>query len=102
MSATPEMLEPSAKPGLVVVPKSPATPDSMPDINIIDIRRDGIEVDLKKEILSSLKPKHGPKTMPTLLLYDERGLQIFEKAGDIIAIGSCTDQTRLPTWKNTI
>lgn len=49
------------------------------DIDIIDIRCDAIEVDLKVEILSMLKPAIGPKKLPTLLLYDERGLQIFEK-----------------------
>lgn len=51
------------------------------DIDIIDIRSDAIEMDLKVEILSMLKPAKGPKKMPTLLLYDERGLQIFEKVG---------------------
>ncbi len=51
------------------------------DIDIIDIRTDAIEMDLKVEILSMLRPAKGPKKMPTLLLYDERGLQIFEKVG---------------------
>jgi hypothetical protein len=51
------------------------------DIDIIDIRSDAIEIDLKVEILSMLKPAKGPKKMPTLLLYDEKGLQIFEKVG---------------------
>lgn len=51
------------------------------DIDIIDIRSDAIEMDLKAEILSMLKPVKGPKKMPTLLLYDEKGLQIFEKVG---------------------
>lgn len=51
------------------------------DIDIIDIRSDAIEMDLKVEILSMLKPAKGPKKMPTLLLYDEKGLQIFEKVG---------------------
>ncbi len=49
------------------------------DINIIDIRYDTIETDLEHEIWSMLKPVKGPKKMPTLLLYDEKGLQIFEK-----------------------
>lgn len=61
------------------VPKSPATPDSMPDVNIIDIRGEATGIDLKEEILTSLKPEHGPKRMPTMLLYDEGGLQLFEK-----------------------
>jgi hypothetical protein len=51
------------------------------DIDIIDIRSDAIEMDLKVEILSMLKPAKGPKKMPTLLLYDETGLQMFEKVG---------------------
>ena len=48
-------------------------------IDIIDIRHDAVEVNLKEEILSSLRPKSGLKHMPTLLLYDERGLQLFEE-----------------------
>ncbi len=57
----------------------PKTVDREVTVHIIDIRRDAIEIDLKKEILSSLKPAKGPKTMPTLLLYDEKGLQLFEE-----------------------
>lgn len=49
------------------------------NIDIIDIRHDAVEVNLKDEIMRSLRPQSGPKTMPTLLLYDERGLQIFEE-----------------------
>lgn len=52
--------------------------DLSKSIDIIDIRHDVVEMNLKEEILSSLSPKKGPKTMPTLLLYDESGLQIFE------------------------
>lgn len=58
----------------------PDTPESLMDVSIIDIRGDSNELDLKKEILSGLKPQRGPKTLPTLLLYDEKGLQLFEKA----------------------
>ncbi|ESZ95365.1 DUF323 domain protein [Sclerotinia borealis F-4128] len=47
--------------------------------NIIDIRHDGAEIALKDEILASLKPQSGLKSLPTLLLYDERGLQIYEE-----------------------
>lgn len=56
-----------------------------PNIDIIDIRHDAVEINLKDEIMSSLRPQSGPKTMPTLLLYDERGLQLFEEV-------SSTDQ----------
>ena len=35
---------------------------------------------MKKEILSGLNPKHGTKkTLPTLLLYDDAGLRLFEE-----------------------
>jgi hypothetical protein len=53
--------------------------DRPPHIDIIDIRHDAVEVNLKEEIMASLRPQNGPKTMPTLLLYDERGLQLFEE-----------------------
>jgi hypothetical protein len=56
-----------------------SAPLNMPEIDIIDIRCDAIEMDLKAEILSMLKPEKGPRKLPTLLLYDEKGLQIFEK-----------------------
>jgi hypothetical protein len=52
---------------------------SVSDIDIIDIRHDAVEVNLKDEILKSLRPESGMKTMPTLLLYNERGLQLFEE-----------------------
>ena len=51
------------------------------NVDIIDIRHDAVEVNLKEEILGSLRPMQGPKQLPTLLLYDERGLQIFEEVG---------------------
>ncbi|KAL2066365.1 hypothetical protein VTL71DRAFT_2436 [Oculimacula yallundae] len=50
-----------------------------PKIDIIDIRHDAVELSLKDEILNSLKPQEGLKRLPTLLLYDERGLQLFEE-----------------------
>ena len=49
------------------------------DIDIIDIRHHAVEINLKDEIMSSLRAQSGPKSMPTLLLYDERGLQLFEE-----------------------
>jgi hypothetical protein len=48
-------------------------------IDIIDIRRDAVEINLKEDVLTSLRPESGPKQLPTLLLYDERGLQLFEE-----------------------
>lgn len=55
-------------------------------LDIIDIRQDAIEFDLKDEILSLLKPVKGPKQLPTLLLYNEKGLQIFEEVLLTLAI----------------
>lgn len=49
-------------------------------LNIIDIRRVAVEANLKSELLSLFCTKDGPRKLPTLLLYDERGLQLFEKA----------------------
>lgn len=54
---------------------------SISNIDIIDIRHDAVEVNLKDEILKSLRNESGIKTLPTLLLYDERGLQLFEEVG---------------------
>lgn len=51
----------------------------MSKIDIIDIRHDTVEFNLKADILTSLRPESGPKKLPTLLLYDERGLQLFEE-----------------------
>jgi L-histidine Nalpha-methyltransferase / hercynylcysteine S-oxide synthase len=60
-----------------------AKPNAVPPaqglaIDIVDIRRATVEINLKDEILSMLNPTNGPRKLPTLLLYDERGLQLFE------------------------
>jgi EasF-like predicted methyltransferase len=48
--------------------------------NIIEIRQDREELDLLKDIKTGLRPADGgDKTLPTLLLYDEAGLKLFEK-----------------------
>ncbi len=47
-------------------------------VDIIDIRSKAVEINLKEDILSQFHPKTGPRTLPTLLLYNERGLQLFE------------------------
>lgn len=52
---------------------------SKPAVDIIDIRTAAVELNLKEEIHTLLKPRDGPRTLPTLLLYDERGLQLFEE-----------------------
>lgn len=46
---------------------------------IIDIRRAAVEFNIKQDIVSQWSSKTGPRTLPTLLLYDERGLQLFEE-----------------------
>jgi EasF-like predicted methyltransferase len=47
---------------------------------IIDIRRDVNEISIHEDIVKGLNPKNGEdKTLPTLLLYDEEGLKLFEK-----------------------
>jgi uncharacterized SAM-dependent methyltransferase len=48
--------------------------------NIIEIRQDREEFDLLKDIKNGLRPADGgQKSIPTLLLYDEAGLKLFEK-----------------------
>ena len=56
-----------------------STPTPKLDLDIIDIRRAAVEINLKEEILSMFQPKDGPRKLPTLLLYDEKGLQLFEE-----------------------
>lgn len=49
--------------------------------DIIDIRRAEVELNLKAGVLSLFQAKNAPRRLPTLLLYDERGLQLFEDVG---------------------
>ncbi|OAA76453.1 DUF323 domain protein [Akanthomyces lecanii RCEF 1005] len=58
-----------------------ATPRKMPTqqhLDIIDIRGEQVDFNLKEEITNHLNPISGHRTLPTLLLYDEKGLQLFE------------------------
>jgi hypothetical protein len=64
-------------PKLGVATASTGTPK--PTLDILDIRRAAVEVNLKEEILSMFFPEHGPRLLPTLILYDEKGLQLFEE-----------------------
>lgn len=50
-------------------------------VNIIDIRQHVIDMDLSNDIMSMLRSEQGPRKMPTMLLYDAAGLQIFEEVG---------------------
>ncbi|KAF4630265.1 hypothetical protein G7Y89_g7876 [Cudoniella acicularis] len=52
---------------------------NVPNVDIIDIRQDAVEINLKEEILDNLRPLKGIKKLPTLLLYNDRGLQLFEE-----------------------
>jgi uncharacterized SAM-dependent methyltransferase len=47
--------------------------------NIIEICQDREELDLLKGIKTGLRQSDGNRSLPTLLLYDEAGLKIFEK-----------------------
>ena len=50
------------------------------DISIFDIRREKLEISLVKDLLEGLHPGEGSeRTLPTLLLYDEAGLKLFER-----------------------
>ncbi|PVH94617.1 hypothetical protein DM02DRAFT_692683 [Periconia macrospinosa] len=47
---------------------------------IVDIRVGESEFDMLQDIKSGLRPRNGEeKTLPTMLLYDEAGLRLFEK-----------------------
>lgn len=46
------------------------------NVPIIDIRRTELDDDLRNDILEGLRQE--PKSLPTLLLYDEKGLNLFE------------------------
>lgn len=50
-------------------------------VDIIDIRRDAIKANLKEEIHKLFLSQERPRELPTLLLYDAKGLQLFEKVG---------------------
>jgi hypothetical protein len=58
------------------MPKLTVASKAGPDI--IDIRRVEVEINLKAEVLDMFSARNGPRKLPTLLLYDERGLQLFE------------------------
>ncbi|CCU74737.1 hypothetical protein BGHDH14_bgh02375 [Blumeria hordei DH14] len=47
-------------------------------VSITDIRQNQVEKGLRDTIMKGLR-NHRAKTLPTLLLYDENGLQLFEK-----------------------
>lgn len=66
--------------GSIGQPSSEAVASKASVPSIIDIRSDTAGIELKQEILAGLKPADGgEKTLPTLLLYDEEGLKLFER-----------------------
>ena len=64
-------------------PADPGAKRSGPPVaaEIVDIRSQAVTegFNLKDDVASLLDPSDGgPRKLPTLLLYDERGLQLFE------------------------
>lgn len=54
--------------------------DTPVDVDIVDIRRDTAGISIVDEIRKGLRKAPGEeKRLPTLLLYDEAGLKLFEK-----------------------
>jgi hypothetical protein len=47
--------------------------------DIIDIRGHVVEFDLKADVETMLAGHPGARKLPTMLLYDEKGLQLFEE-----------------------
>lgn len=78
-------------------------------LDIIDIRRVAVETNLKDDIISMWNPTNGPRRLPTLLLYNERGLQLFEDvSADRVLLSSATscvinanNYPRSHIWKST-
>ena len=52
--------------------------DRIVDVRVKDKAQNG-ETDIRQDILTGLSKPAGHKTLPTLLLYDERGLRIYDK-----------------------
>lgn len=56
-------------------------------VDIMDIRADRAEVNLRDEVITMISPEEGsPRMLPTLLLYDEKGLQLFEEVRPVVAV----------------
>lgn len=52
---------------------------SYDEVNILDIQQEGISSSLLDDLRGKLRAEQGKeKTFPTILLYDERGLKLFE------------------------
>lgn len=53
------------------------------EVLILDIRRAAVEINIKENILTQFHTETGPRALPTLLLYDEKGLQLFERVNPV-------------------
>lgn len=59
---------------------SPTALSSLDAVDIVNIHQDDMEFSLVDELYKSLNPSEGqPRSFPTLLLYDTKGLKLFEK-----------------------
>ena len=99
-------MAPSAAEWSGVLPSKLAQkPTTTPNIHIVDIRHDAVEISIKDDILSQLRPASGLKNLPTLLLYNEQGLQLFEEVRfrTSVRAGKIREMTgyRSHTWTNT-
>ena len=57
-----------------------ALENSRSNMSIVDIRQGGFDISLVNQIRQNLNPGKGQeRRMPTLLLYDEKGLKLYEK-----------------------
>ncbi|KAI0150441.1 C-type lectin protein [Xylariaceae sp. FL1272] len=76
-SILPSLIETQLSAG--AVKKAPQLKGTAAPVDIIDIRQANVESNLKEDIHELLLPQQGPRKLPTLLLYDEAGLKLFEK-----------------------
>jgi uncharacterized SAM-dependent methyltransferase len=59
---------------------SPSALYNIDTVDIVDIHQDNINFSLADYLSNSLNPADGkPPSFPTLLLYDTKGLKLFEK-----------------------
>lgn len=61
----------------VIAPAS-SDPRKMP-VDITDIRNGQVDFDMKGDIISMMNPSQAQRSLPTMLLYNEKGLQLFEE-----------------------
>ncbi len=83
----PSAAEPQALPngGAIHLKADKGAATAQAEVDIIDIGGAAVEMDLKEQLLSMFHPEKGARKLPTLLLYDQRGLQLFE---DVRALSS--------------